>query len=107
MALKKKIKKVEVKKEEPKIQEEITVGKLNASVATVGRPVQEEEPKIQEEKPKIIKKGSKILVSGRTFGNSKLECPIGSVKDYSTKIKEIENGNYLIDKGWISPKSVK
>ena len=60
-----------------------------------------------EVKPKTIKKGSKVVVSGRCFGSSLLECPMESVKDYATKILEIENGNYLIDKGWISPKSIK
>lgn len=62
---------------------------------------------VEDKKPKAIKKGSKVVVSGRTFGNSLLECPITSVKDYSAKILDIENGNYLIDAGWISPKSLK
>lgn len=62
---------------------------------------------IEERKPKTIKKGSKITVSGRLFGSSRLECPMNSVKNYETKVIEIENGNYLIDLGWISPKSVK
>lgn len=60
-----------------------------------------------EAKPKTIKKGSKITISGRCFGSSNLECPMGTVKNYSTKILDIENGNYLIDKGWISSKGLK
>ena len=62
---------------------------------------------VSEVKPKTIKKGSKIVISGRLFGSSKLECPMGTVQNYSTKILDIENGNYLIDKGWISPKGLK
>lgn len=62
---------------------------------------------VSEVKSKTIKKGSKIVISGRLFGSSKLECPMGTVQNYSTKILDIENGNYLIDKGWISPKGLK
>lgn len=69
------------------------------------------EPKVERQenktKPKVIKKGSKITISGRCFGSSNLECPLGAVRNYSTKILDIENGNYLIDKGWISPKGLK
>ena len=62
---------------------------------------------VSEVKPKTIKKGSKIVISGRLFGSSKLECPMGTVQNYSTKILDIENGNYLIEKGWIRPKGLK
>lgn len=78
-------------------------------MASIEEKHQENLEKIEtiEVKPKTIKKGSKVVVSGRLFGSSLLECPMESVKDYATKILEIENGNYLIDKGWISPKSIK
>lgn len=81
-----------------------TTTKIEPKVADVEIEEVVETPKV---KPKTIKKGSKIVISGRLFGSSKLECPMGTVQNYSTKILDIENGNYLIDKGWISPKGLK
>lgn len=101
---KRKIKPVinEVKNEEIKEEEKVLVDDSTTNDET---PKNEE---VKTEKaPRTIKKGSKVVVSGRCFGSSLLECPMESVKDYATKILEIENGNYLIDKGWISPKSIK
>jgi len=97
MAFRKKTKKVEEVSVETttKIESEVTDVKIEEVAET---------PKV---KSKTIKKGSKIVISGRLFGSSKLECPMGTVKDYSTKILDIENGNYLIDKGWISSKGLK
>jgi len=98
MAFRKKTKKVEevvADKTTTKIESEVTDVEIEEVIET---------PKV---KSKTIKKGSKIVISGRLFGSSKLECPMGTVKDYSTKILDIENGNYLIDKGWISPKGLK
>lgn len=92
----------EVKNEEIKEEEKVLVD----DSATNDETSEHEEVKA-EKTPRTIKKGSKVVVSGRCFGNSILECPMESVKDYATKILEIENGNYLIDKGWISPKSIK
>lgn len=101
MAFKKKAKKVEeVVIEEVKETPEIT----DVKIKEVETPEVTKEP---EAKPKTIKKGSKIIISGRCFGSSNLECPMETVKNYSTKILDIENGNYLIDKGWISPKGLK
>ena len=81
-----------------------TTTKIEPKVADVEIEEVVETPKV---KSKTIKKGSKIVISGRLFGSSKLECPMGTVQNYSTKILDIENGNYLIDKGWISPKGLK
>lgn len=81
-----------------------TTTKIEPKVTGVEIEEVVETPKV---KPKTIKKGSKIVISGRLFGSSKLECPMGTVQNYSTKILDIENGNYLIDKGWISPKGLK
>ena len=81
-----------------------TTTKIEPKVADVEIEEVIETPKV---KSKTIKKGSKIVISGRLFGSSKLECPMGTVQNYSTKILDIENGNYLIDKGWISPKGLK
>lgn len=92
----------EVKNEEIKEEEKVLVD----DSATNDETSEHEEVKT-EKTPRTIKKGSKVVVSGRLFGSSLLECPMESVKDYATKILEIENGNYLIDKGWISSKSFK
>lgn len=96
-------------KKRKKTEEKLDLEEIIVSDKTEEIEKKEEikEPEVIESKPSVIKKGSKIIVSGRTFGNSLLECPITSVKDYSAKILEIENGNYLIDKGWISSTSIK
>ena len=96
MVLKKKTKKVE--EAAPEITD-VEIKEVLTDVDTT--------KEVSEVKPKTIKKGSKIIISGRLFGSSKLECPMGTVQNYSTKILDIENGNYLIDKGWISPKGLK
>ena len=113
---KRKIKPVinEVKNEEIKEEEKVLVDDSTTDVKTSEHEEVKTEKtprtikKEQESKDShSLKKGSKVVVSGRCFGSSLLECPMESVKDYATKILEIENGNYLIDKGWISPKSIK
>lgn len=102
MAFRKKTKKEEIKVIEPEI--------IETSEDKTEEPIIEskEEEIVEEVKKEVkIKKGSKVIVSGRLFGSSKLECPMNSIKNYETKIIEIENGNYLIDLGWISPNSIK
>ena len=63
--------------------------------------------KSQEIQPKKIKVGSKVVVNGRLFGNSKLEAPMNHVSEFETKILDIKNGNYKTSAGWISIDSIK
>ena len=67
---------------------------------------------IDEVKPvkrKIIKKGSKVVANGRCFGSASLECPLKAVRNYETKILDInkKNNSVLIDEGWINKDFVK
>lgn len=100
MAFRKKIKKEEIKISEPEVIET-----SEKEIEPIVEP--EKEEIIEPVKEVKIKKGSKVIVNGRLFGNSILDCPMNSVKNYEAKIMEIENGNYLIDLGWVSPNSVK
>lgn len=67
--------------------------------------VKTEEVKEEKASKKIsLKKGTKVVANGRCFGASSLECPLKSVRNYETKILDVdkENNSVLIDNGWIS-----
>lgn len=70
------------------------------------KEVKEEKPK---EVKKSIKKNAKVTVNGRCFGSSSLECPMKTVRNYETKILDIdkEHNSILIDEGWISINNIK
>lgn len=76
--------------------------------------VKEENQKeiIKEEvlpKKNIIKKGAEVILTGRCFGASSLECPLKSVRNYKAKIIDInkENNSILIEDGWISRDAIQ
>ena len=63
----------------------------------------------EEVKSKSIKKGSKIIANGRCFGAASLECPLKAVRNYETKVLDVDktHGSVLIDEGWINKDFVK
>ena len=106
----KKIEKVEIKEnEEVKKQKKMLVD----DSITNGEKTKVEEIKTtgeEETKPRKVslRKGSKVVVNGRCFGSSLLQCPLKAVRNYETKILDIDkdNGSILIDEGWISIKDL-
>lgn len=106
----KKIEKVEIKENE-EIKEEKKM--LVDDSTTNGEKTKAEEIKTtgeEETKPRKVslRKGSKVVVNGRCFGSSLLQCPLKAVRNYETKILDIDkdNGSILIDEGWISIKDL-
>lgn len=106
----KKIEKVEIKENE-EIKEEKKM--LVDDSTTNGEKTKVEEIKTtgeEETKPRRVslRKGSKVVVNGRCFGSSLLQCPLKAVRNYETKILDIDkdNGSILIDEGWISIKDL-
>lgn len=106
----KKIKKVEIKENE-EIKEKKKM--LVDDSTTNGEKTKVEEIKTtgeEETKPRraSLRKGSKVVVNGRCFGSSLLQCPLKAVRNYETKILDIDkdNGSILIDEGWISIKDL-
>lgn len=96
------------KKKKTQKEEKITV----VEEAKIVEEVKEEKPKeIKEVKEvkKSIKKNAKVTVNGRCFGSSLLECPMKTVRNYETKILDIdkEHNSILIDEGWISINNIK
>lgn len=85
----------ETKKESPEVKSEV---KINEEKLT----------EVKETK-KSIKKNAKVVVNGRCFGSSLLECPMKTVRNYETKILDIdkEHNSILIDEGWISINNIK
>ena len=106
----KKIEKVEIKEnEEIKEEEKMLVD----DSTTNGEETKVEEIKTtgeEEAKPRKVslRKGSKVIANGRCFGSSLLQCPLKAVRNYETKILDIDkdNGSILIDEGWISIKDL-
>lgn len=103
----KKIEKVEEEKiQDEKVKEETQV--LVDDSTTDGEKTKVEEIKTtgEEEKPRKIslKKGSKVIANGRCFGSASLECPLKTVRNYETKILDVDKdkNSILIDEGWIS-----
>lgn len=88
--------------EETKIVEEVKEEKPEVKIT-------EEKPKEVKEVKKNIKKNAKVTVNGRCFGSSLLECPMKTVRNYETKILDIdkEHNSILIDEGWISINNIK
>lgn len=109
-------KKIEIKKVEIKENEEIKEEKkmLVDDSTTNGKKTKVEEIKTtgeEEIKPRKVslKKGSKVIVNGRCFGSSSLECPLRTVRNYETKVLDIdkEHNSVLIDAGWINKDFIK
>lgn len=106
----KKIEKVEIKENEGNKEEKKM---LVDDSTTNGEKTKVEEIKTtgeEETKPRKVslRKGSKVVVNGRCFGSSLLQCPLKAVRNYETKILDIDkdNGSILIDEGWISIKDL-
>lgn len=97
----------EVKNEEIKKEEKILADDSTTDI----KETKNEEIKIDElkERKLSIKKNAKIIANGRCFGSSLLECPMKTVRNYETKILDIdkEHNSILIDEGWISINNIK
>ena len=93
------------KKKKTQKEEKITV----VEETKIVEEVKEENPKEVKEVKKSIKKNVKVTVNGRCFGSSLLECPMKTVRNYETKILDIdtEHNSILIDEGWISINNIK
>lgn len=109
-------KKIEIEKVEIKENEEIKEEKkmLVDDSTTNGEETKVEEIKTtgeEEIKPRKVslKKGSKVIVNGRCFGASSLECPLKTVRNYETKVLDIdkEHNSVLIDAGWTNKDFIK
>lgn len=61
-----------------------------------------EKPEIKEEKIE-----GEVIVSGRLFGASDLTAPLGSVRNYKTKILNENEIAIETEMGWISKDSIK
>ena len=100
----KKIEKVEIKEEKKMLVDDSTTNGEKTKVEEIKTTGEE------ETKPRKVslRKGSKIVVNGRCFGSSLLQCPLKAVRNYETKILDIDkdNGSILIDEGWISIKDL-
>lgn len=100
----KKIEKVEIKEEKKMLVDDSTTNGEKAKVEEIKTTGEE------ETKPRRVslRKGSKVVVNGRCFGSSLLQCPLKAVRNYETKILDIDkdNGSILIDEGWISIKDL-
>ena len=92
--------------------EEIKTQEVLANDGTTsGKETENKEVKTtgEEVKSKSIKKGSKIIANGRCFGAASLECPLKAVRNYETKILDVDktHDSVLIDEGWINKDFVK
>lgn len=100
----KKIEKVEIKEEEKMLVDDSTTNGEKTEVEEIKTTGEE------EVKPRKVslRKGSKVIANGRCFGSSLLQCPLKAVRNYETKILDIDkdNGSILIDEGWISIKDL-
>ena len=100
----KKIEKVEIKEEKKMLVDDSTTNGEKTKVEEIKTTGEE------ETKPRKVslRKGSKVVVNGRCFGSSLLQCPLKAVRNYETKILDIDkdNGSILIDEGWISIKDL-
>ena len=100
----KKIEKVEIKEEKKMLVDDSTTNGEKTKVEEIKTTGEE------ETKPRRVslRKGSKVVVNGRCFGSSLLQCPLKAVRNYETKILDIDkdNGSILIDEGWISIKDL-
>lgn len=100
----KKIEKVEIKEEKKMLVDDSTTNGEKTKVEEIKTTGEE------ETKPRKVslRKGSKVIVNGRCFGSSLLQCPLKAVRNYETKILDIDkdNGSILIDEGWISIKDL-
>lgn len=100
----KKIEKVEIKEEKKMLVDDSTTNGEKAEVEKIKTTGEE------ETKPRKVslRKGSKVIANGRCFGSSLLQCPLKAVRNYETKILDIDkdNGSILIDEGWISIKDL-
>ena len=99
-----KIEKVEIKEEKKMLVDDSTTNGEKTKVEEIKTTGEE------ETKPRKVslRKGSKVVVNGRCFGSSLLQCPLKAVRNYETKILDIDkdNGSILIDEGWISIKDL-
>lgn len=101
---------VEIKKDEKIKKQEVFADDSTASGKEIdNKEVKTTGEKISEVKPKLIKRGSKIIANGRCFGSASLECPLKTVRNYETKVLDVDktHGSVLIDEGWINKDFVK
>lgn len=97
----------EITNKQPKALKNETEFKIDdVKIETIENQKKEEEKKVS--KPSI-KKGSKVIANGRCFGAPTLQCPLKAVRNYESKILEVdkENNVVLIDEGWISLNNIK
>ena len=102
-------KKKTFKDEEIKTQEVLANDGTTSEKETENKEVKTTGEKISKVKSKSIKKGSKVVANGRCFGSASLECPLKAVRNYETKVLDVDktHGSVLIDEGWINKDFVK